>query len=135
VLYHMNSVHVLTLSVSNLSEYSVIYFLVSKVFARSIPDSVIGLFNFPNPCRRTTALGSTQPITELNTKNSLDGKGRPTRKDNFTAICEPIRKRVRMPKIRITLLLWVWCPVVWHWFTDVSEKSSASAFKLKEWNE
>jgi hypothetical protein len=37
------------------------------------------------------ALGSTQPLTELITKNLPGGKGRPERKaDNLTAICEPI---------------------------------------------
>jgi hypothetical protein len=37
------------------------------------------------------ALGSTQPLTEMNTRNLPGGKGRPARKaDNLTAICEPI---------------------------------------------
>jgi hypothetical protein len=37
------------------------------------------------------ALGSTQPLAEISTRNLLDGKGRPTRKaDNLTVICEPI---------------------------------------------
>jgi hypothetical protein len=37
------------------------------------------------------ALGSTQPLTEINIKNLLEGKGWPTREtDNFTAIFEPI---------------------------------------------
>jgi hypothetical protein len=36
------------------------------------------------------ALGSTQPLTEMSTRNLLGGKGRGARKaDNFTAICEP----------------------------------------------
>jgi hypothetical protein len=36
-------------------------------------------------------LGSTQPLTEMNTRNIPGGKGRPARKaDNLTAICEPI---------------------------------------------
>jgi hypothetical protein len=34
------------------------------------------------------ALGSTQPLTEMSTKNLPVGKGRPGRKaDNLTAIC------------------------------------------------
>jgi hypothetical protein len=34
------------------------------------------------------ALGSTQPITEMDTRNIPGGKGRPARKaDNITAIC------------------------------------------------
>jgi hypothetical protein len=37
------------------------------------------------------ALGSTQPLTEMGTKNLPAGKGRPVRKaDNLTAICESI---------------------------------------------
>jgi hypothetical protein len=36
------------------------------------------------------ALGSTQPLTEMSTRNLPGGKGRPVRKaDNLTAICEP----------------------------------------------
>jgi hypothetical protein len=36
-------------------------------------------------------LGSTQPLTEMSTRNLPGGKGRPARKaDNLTAICEPI---------------------------------------------
>jgi hypothetical protein len=34
---------------------------------------------------------STQPLTEMSTRNIPGGKGRPARKaDNLTAICEPI---------------------------------------------
>jgi hypothetical protein len=37
------------------------------------------------------ALGSTQPLTEINTKNLPGAKGRPERKVvNLTAICETI---------------------------------------------
>jgi hypothetical protein len=37
------------------------------------------------------ALGSTQPMAEMRTRNIPGGKGRPVRKaDNLTAICEPI---------------------------------------------
>jgi hypothetical protein len=37
------------------------------------------------------ALGSTQHLTEMSTKNLPGGKGRPERKaDNLTVICEPI---------------------------------------------
>jgi hypothetical protein len=34
-----------------------------------IPDEVIGFFNFRNPSSRTTVLGSTQPLTEMSTRN------------------------------------------------------------------
>jgi hypothetical protein len=37
------------------------------------------------------ALGSTQSVTEMSTRNLPSGKGQPVRKaDIFTAICEPI---------------------------------------------
>jgi hypothetical protein len=58
--------------------------------ASSSPHEV-DFFNLPNPSSRTMALGSTQPLTEMSTKNLPGGKGRPARKaDNFTAICETI---------------------------------------------
>jgi hypothetical protein len=40
------------------------------------------------------ALGSTQPLTEMNTRNPLGGKGRPERKADLTAIYEPIAQNM-----------------------------------------
>jgi hypothetical protein len=37
--------------------------------------SVIGLFNWPNPSSRTMALGPTQPLTEMSTRNLPGVKG------------------------------------------------------------
>ena len=37
--------------------------------AGSISDGVIGIFHWHNPCDRTTALGSTQSVTEMSTRN------------------------------------------------------------------
>jgi hypothetical protein len=49
----------------------------------------IFFFNLPNPSSRTMALGSTQPLTEMSTKNLPGGKKRPARRaDNLAAICE-----------------------------------------------
>jgi hypothetical protein len=56
----------------------------------SNPDEVIGFFFFilPNPSSLTMALGSTQSLTEMSTRNFPGGKGRPVRKaDNLAAIC------------------------------------------------
>jgi hypothetical protein len=40
-------------------------------------------------------LGSTQPLTEMSTRNLPGGKGRPARKaDNLTAISEPTVKKM-----------------------------------------
>jgi hypothetical protein len=53
-----------------------------------IPDEV-DFFNLPNPSSRTMALGSTQPLTEMSTRNLPRGKKRPARKaDNLAAIYE-----------------------------------------------
>jgi hypothetical protein len=54
-----------------------------------IPDEV-DLFNLPNPSSHTMALGSTQPLREMSTRNFPGGKKRPARRaDNLAAICEP----------------------------------------------
>jgi hypothetical protein len=54
-----------------------------------VPDEV-DFFNLPNPSRRTIALGSTQPLTEMSTRNFPGGKRRPARRaDNLAAIYEP----------------------------------------------
>jgi hypothetical protein len=50
----------------------------------SIAYEAIGFFNLPNHTRRTKALGFTQPLIEMSTKNIPGGKARPARKaDNF----------------------------------------------------
>jgi hypothetical protein len=41
----------------------------SRKVAGSISDGVIGIFNLHNPSGRTTALGLTQPLTEVSTRN------------------------------------------------------------------
>jgi hypothetical protein len=54
-----------------------------------VPDEM-DIFNLPNSSNRTMALRSTQPLTEMNTRNLFGGKKRPTRRaDNLAAICEP----------------------------------------------
>jgi hypothetical protein len=54
-----------------------------------VPDEV-DIFNLPNPCSSTMALGSTQPLTEMSTRNLPEGSKRPAhRADNLAAICEP----------------------------------------------
>jgi hypothetical protein len=44
--------------------------------AGSIRNKFIQFFNFSNPSSRTMALESTQPLTEISTKNLTGGKGR-----------------------------------------------------------
>jgi hypothetical protein len=50
------------------------------------------------------ALGSTQPLTEMSTRNLHGDKGRSPRKaDNLTAVCEQIVKKMWVPR-RLTSL-------------------------------
>jgi hypothetical protein len=53
-----------------------------------VPDEV-DFFNLPYPFSRNMALGSTQPLTEMSTRNLSGGKKRPARRaDNLVAIDE-----------------------------------------------
>jgi hypothetical protein len=67
------------------------YYVTIRKIAVSIPN-VTGFFNSPNPSNRTMALGSTQPLTEMSTRNLHGAKGRrlARKADNLTVICEPI---------------------------------------------
>jgi hypothetical protein len=54
-----------------------------------LPDKV-DFFNLPNPSSRTMPLGSSQPQTEMSTRNLPGGKGgRPACRADLTTICEP----------------------------------------------
>jgi hypothetical protein len=54
-----------------------------------VPDEV-DFFNLSYPSSRIMALGLTQPLTEISTKNFPGSKKRPARRaDNLAAICEP----------------------------------------------
>jgi hypothetical protein len=45
----------------------------NRKVAGSIPNGVIGIFHWHNPSGRTVALGSTQPLTEMSTRNISRG--------------------------------------------------------------
>jgi hypothetical protein len=45
------------------------HYATSRKFGGSIRDEVSGLFDLPNPSSCTMALGSTQPLTKMNTRN------------------------------------------------------------------
>jgi hypothetical protein len=67
--------------------------------AGSIPDEAFGFFNWPNPSSHILALGSTQRLTEISTRNILDGQLQPPHEaDKFTAICEPIVNKMSEPR-------------------------------------
>jgi hypothetical protein len=77
--------------------------LIRKVEG-SIPDEVIEFFSWPTPSSRSVALGSTQPLTEMGTRNLPGGKGRPARKaDNLTVIYGPIVYKMWEPRLLTTL--------------------------------
>jgi hypothetical protein len=98
VIYHIRSP-------SKLTQLSVLYkkntgtrwrswlrhYATNRKVAGSIPDEVTGFFNWPNPSTCAVALGPTQPLTEMSTRNIPGGKERPARKtDKLTAICVSI---------------------------------------------
>jgi hypothetical protein len=45
------------------------YCATNRKVAGSIPDGVIGIFHSRNPSDRIIALGSTQPLIEMSTRN------------------------------------------------------------------
>jgi hypothetical protein len=61
----------------------------------SIPDEAIGFFNSLNPYSRTMALGPTQALTAISTRNLPEDKGQPAHTaDNLNAICARLSKNV-----------------------------------------
>jgi hypothetical protein len=75
-----------TLIINNLLQYD-----TSRRSWVRFPTRSLEFFNLPNPSSRPIALGSTQPLTEMSTRNLPEGKGHPAHKaDSLTAICEPI---------------------------------------------
>jgi hypothetical protein len=61
-------------------------------------------FSLSNPYSRIMTLGSTQPLTEVSTRNLPGNKGRPARKaDNLNVICELIVRKMWEPR-RLTTL-------------------------------
>jgi hypothetical protein len=64
----------------------------------------VDFFNLPNPSSRTIALGSTQPLTEMTTRNFPGGKKRLVRRaDNLAANCEPNVSKMWEPQPLATL--------------------------------
>jgi hypothetical protein len=72
--------------------------------ANLIPDVFIGFFSWPDPSSGTMALGPTQPLTEMSTRNLPRGKGWPVHNaDNLAAICELTVKKMQEPRSFTTL--------------------------------
>jgi hypothetical protein len=93
-----------------------------------VPDEV-DFFNLPNYSRRIMALGSTQPVTELSTRNIPGGKKRPAyRADNLTAICEPHVWKIWEPQPLATLRASTACTGITLPLPLFYTKSEASKF-------
>jgi hypothetical protein len=64
------------------------HYAINRKVACSNPDEVTGFLNWPNPSSLNKALVSTQPPTEMSTRNIPAGKGRQVLKaDNLSVIC------------------------------------------------
>jgi hypothetical protein len=50
------------------------HYATSRKVSGSVPDEIIGSFNWSNPSSRIMTLGSTQPLTELSTRNLPEGQ-------------------------------------------------------------
>jgi hypothetical protein len=61
------------------------HYATSRKVAGLFSDEVVEFFSAHNPSSRIMALGSTQPLTEMSTRNLPEGKA-----DNLIAICYPI---------------------------------------------
>jgi hypothetical protein len=67
------------------------HYATSRKVAGSIPDDVIGFFNWPNHSSCNMAWCSIQALTEMNTRSLHGNKGGPARKtDKVTVNCERI---------------------------------------------
>ena len=101
----------------------------SQKVAGSIPSGVIGIIHWHNPSSRTVAWGSTQPLTEMSTRNAAGGWKWPMhRADNLTTfmcrlswylqvsnswnpqvLSRPVQASLYMYVCQVALLLWLAC--------------------------
>jgi hypothetical protein len=89
-----------------------------------VPDEV-DFFNLPNASSHSIALGSTQPLTEMSTRNLPGGKKRPARRaDEYVNMWEPqplatLRASTAYTEIKTTL----------SWFPHVADERSPSGYQ------
>jgi hypothetical protein len=66
---------------SNICKYNIfvnnkmVHYAISWKVAGLFPDEIMGFFNQPNLSSHTMVLGSTQPLTEMSTRNLPGDKG------------------------------------------------------------
>jgi hypothetical protein len=95
--YHLHSINFAIVDV-----YSHVIFKFSLDFCHNKMFEFVQALANPSSC--TVALGSTQPLTEMSTRNLPGGKGWLARKvDNRTAICELIVEKMWEPQCLTTL--------------------------------
>jgi hypothetical protein len=97
------------------------HYVISRKVVSSSPDEIIGFFNWPNPSSRTMVLGSTQPLTEMSTRNLPGGvKGDRCIKltnlsPSVSRLCEPRRLTTLWPSAvchrnSFTFFVWLYVP-------------------------
>jgi hypothetical protein len=82
------------------------HYATSSKVAGSIPDEVTKFFYGLIPSSLTPSLGLNKPLTQISTRNLLEGKGRPAVKARkLAAICEPILSS-RTPRFNFSSTLY-----------------------------
>jgi hypothetical protein len=84
-----------TILYRNLQKYMCIWnvhYATSRKVAGSITDEVTKFFSLPNHSSCTTVLGSTQPLTEMSTRNLLGG---------WVKGCRRVRLTTSSPSVKI----------------------------------
>jgi hypothetical protein len=73
----------------NVQKHNICFMLQAGRSRIQFPMRSLDFLNWPNIFSLTMALKSTQPLTEMSTRNLPGVKGRPARKaENLIAICE-----------------------------------------------
>jgi hypothetical protein len=70
-------------------------YATSRKAAGSIPNQAIEYFNWTNLSSRTMTLGSTQPLTEMSTRNLLGGGTNGSRRVRLTALPPSVSRLYR----------------------------------------
>jgi hypothetical protein len=105
--------------------------VTGRKVAEFVSRKVVGFVNLRNPSSRNMGLGSTQPLTEMSTRNLPGDEERPVLKaHDLTAICESIVQKLWYPRHLITMWFSMACYVDIFTFSymDQSLSSGANSF-------